>query len=235
MKILLLAAGKGERFTSQGFPPKPLIDVNGVQMWEHTLDNFLSHIPHKNYDVIIATKPEYGISSDVYTVVNLHEPQYGAAWSAENALREWQNCDEDLIILNIDQVIEFDWTQFEQIVQSGVNGLFHFIEPSNEYKWGRSVIDLQYYTVSAIIEKIPVSNYAHTGHYHFTSVSKFMHYARKLFSLNIKVNGEYFLSPIYNLMIADGEIIEPFFVDSFIPFGIPDELSEYLAFRKMIK
>ena len=238
MKILLLAAGKGERFTSNGFPPKPLIDINGVPMWEYTLNNFLSHIPHNNYEVIIATKSEYGITNDKYNVVNLEGQQYGATWSAIKALEQLADCNDDLIILNIDQVIKFDWKKFEEAIDSSngdSNVLFHFIEPENEYKWGRSAIDLQQYKVSAIVEKIPISNYAHTGHYHFSSVSKFIHYANKLISLDIKVNGEYFLSPIYNLMIADGEVINPFFVDQFIPFGIPDDLNSYLAFERSRK
>lgn len=229
MIVLLLAAGKGKRFTDVGYPPKPLIDVNGKPMWLAVLENFISQIPssRERYEVIVATKEEYLIESDKYMVVNLSGPQFGAAYSALEVLKQFPS-DKKLFILNVDQFIEFDWTSLDAMRAHCDGGLLHFDEPTGEYKWGRSVVGLNTFLVNAIVEKIPVSSLAHTGHYYFRSVDLFIKYATKLISMDFKVNSEYFLSPIYNLMIADGLKIGGVYVNKFVPIGIPDELERYI-------
>lgn len=240
MKIVLLAAGKGQRFLDDpecDYPVKPLIEIEGIPMWEYVLNNFTSQFDKEKFDVCVVTKEEYGIKHE--NVINLVGPQYGAAFSAYEALKNSQNCEEELLILNVDQLITFNDYDFLDIKYCKPAGiLFHFIEKERKYGWGRSVIDSPGYintlghmeaNVDAIVEKIPVSPYAHTGHYYFRRTGDFLHYAKKLMDLNIKVLDEYFLSPIYNLMIADGLWIAPFFVDTFEPLGTPEELRAYQA------
>lgn len=225
MKVLLLAAGEGRRFTYEGYPPKPLIEINSKPMWLYVLENFLSQIPPiENLDVIVATKKDYNIHSDKYTIINLEGPQFGAAFSALQALKKLDETDE-LFILNVDQLIEFDWNKI-QFIRGLDGGLLHFKETNKEFKWGRSISDGQ--LIRGIIEKIPVSEEAHTGHYYFASTDVFKKYAERLQELAIKVNNEFFLSPLYNLMIADGLKIGKVFVEKFVPIGIPEELKSYL-------
>lgn len=224
MNILLLAAGEGRRFTSVGYPPKPLIKIKENPMWLHVLENFINQIPVKELkNVIVATKAHYNIKSNKYTVINLEGPQFGAAFSALQALKNINNSDE-LFILNVDQLVKFDWNVVNSL-RDFDGGLLHFNEPNHEYKWGRSVSDGD--LIKAIIEKIPVSDEAHTGHYYFADTDLFIKYAERLIQLNIKINDEFFLSPIYNLMIADGLKIGKVFVNEFIPIGIPAELEAY--------
>lgn len=239
MNILLLAAGQGKRFTDAGYCPKPLIPVNGVPMWKHVLHNFLEQFfwPGKT-NVYVATKKEYNICSKNanYKVINLENEQFGAAWSAYDAL-DMSACDVDepLIILNCDQVIKYDGvSMYEQFKDCGKKfgdpggGLVHFHEPNKEEKWGRSLLS-EYGFINQIVEKTPVSDHAHAGYYYWGKTSDFFKYAQKLFSLDMKVNGEYFISPIYNLMIADGaRWIQPFYVDGFKGIGVPDDLEDYL-------
>lgn len=229
MIILLLAAGKGKRFTDVGYPPKPLINVNGKPMWLAVLENLVSQIPSskERYEVLIATKEEYQINSDDYKVINLNGPQFGAAYSALEVLKKFPS-EKELLILNVDQFIEFNWQSLGVMRAHCDGGLLHFHEPNGEYKWGRSVVGQNAFLINAIVEKIPVSDLAHTGHYYFRSVNLFIKYASKLIEMDFKFNNEYFLSPIYNLMIADGLKIGGVFVDKFIPIGIPEELEQYI-------
>ncbi len=238
MKILLLAAGKGQRFSDVGYPPKPLIPIHGKPMWEYVLDNFLSNFPRSEYsnkDILIVTKKEYNIQDPRFAVCNLVGQQFGALFSALAGLQEYSyltgfefNQNEELIILNVDQLIWFNWNIFNSIRHTTQDGiLFHFDERDSEFKWGRSTVSDG--VITSVVEKIPVSNYAHTGHYYFKTIKEFMNYAEQLIAKNIKVNDEFFLSPVYNLMIADNKLIRPFTVNKFIPIGIPDDLNRYLS------
>lgn len=228
MNVLLLAAGKGQRFLDAGYnKPKPLIEVNGVPMWKLVLDNILSQLNNVT-QVVIATKEEYGIVSDDYTVVNLVGEQKGAAWSALETYGNFKKPNENLLILNVDQLIEFNRLNFNTLLHTGKwDGiLMHFWEPNKETKWGRSELDD--WGIYKIVEKMPVTPFAHTGHYIFYDTEKFYSYAQEMIDLGIKVNGEYFLSPIYNLMIDDGMTVLPFMVDKFVGLGLPEDLEKYL-------
>ena len=227
-----MAAGKGERFSRVGYPPKPLITVNGKPMWKYVLDNFLMHLPRIEYDgkdILIVTKGEYSIKDDRFNVCNLVGPQFGALFSALAGLNQYSkfNQEEEIIILNVDQLILFNWNKFNSIRQGEQDGiLFHFNEQDREFKWGRSTIADE--VVTSVVEKVPVSDYAHTGHYYFKTIKDFINYANKTIDNNVKVNGEFFLSPVYNFMIADNKVIRPFTVDKFVPIGTPEELHKFM-------
>lgn len=233
MNVLLLAAEKGECFTSAGYQPKPLIDVNGKPMWRFVLDNFLEQFfwPGKT-NVYVATKAEYDINPQIepYHILRLYGPQFGAAWSAYDALdMSACNVDEPLIVLNCDQVIKYNGKSFWQsIIESSSQGsLLHFYEPNKETKWGRSILGTDDLLIQKIVEKEPVSPFAHTGHYFWAKTSDFFKYAQIIFEKDIKVNGEYFISPIYNLMIEDGKQVSSFFVSEFHGIGIPEDLERF--------
>lgn len=232
MKIVMLAAGKGQRFQDDvaiKYPAKPLIEINGVPMWQYVLDNFLSNMRDtSDCTAYVITREEYGIEH--HNVINLTGRQFGAAYSALEALKQFSDSDEELVIMNVDQLITFDYEDFDSLrFDSMVDGaLFHFYEPELKYGWGRSIRDSSADNILGIVEKIPVSPWAHTGHYYFRKTSDFVKYADKLIQLNIKVLDEFFLSPIYNLMIADKKSIHSVNVESFIPLGIPQELERYI-------
>ncbi len=236
MNILLLAAGKGQRFQDKGYVPKPLIKVNGVPMWRAVLNNFLEQFfwPGKT-NVYVVTKEEYDINNQIepYEIVALHGPQYGAAFSAKCAILKLKsenkiNINEPLLILNCDQFIKYDWRKMKQDLNHWKGALFHFYEPDGETKWGRSIID-ELGFVFEIVEKRPESDIAHCGYYYWSKTSDFIKYSEKMISLGIKINGEYFISPIYNLMIEDDVNINGFMVDEFIGIGIPEDLEGYLS------
>lgn len=228
MNILLLAAGKGQRFQDVGYPPKPLIELNGLPMWEAVLSNFLTQLPGE-HEVIVATKVEYEITSNKYKIVNLEGPQMGAAHSASQAAKHFKDQDAGLWVLNCDQFITFDGVALATLLaEKDPDGLLlHFNEPNGETKWGRSIIDNG--LITEIVEKTPVSPNAHTGHYYWRCTWWLEAGYKGIVCNNIKINGEFFISPIFNDMIECGATeIYPFFVEEFIGIGVPDDLEAYL-------
>lgn len=239
MNILLLAAGKGQRFLDVGYEKnKPLIEVNGVPMWKLVLDNVLTQLPDNlTYKAYIATKEEYGIVSDEHTVINLVGDQKGAAYSAVQAIiASGMDQNKPLMILNVDQLVFFSPSHFGMYMEGMEKGfydgfLLHFIEPNGENKWGRSVMvdPWQSAFIKEIVEKTPVSHYAHTGHYIYKKTYDFVHYATIMMKDDYKINGEYFISPAYNYMLADNKKLTVALVNRFVGLGLPEDLKKFLS------
>ena len=58
--------------------------------------------------------------------------------------------------------------------------------------------------VTNVIEKEVISKEANVGLYHFGTGKLFMKYAREMIDNNILVKNEFYIAPMYNLMIRDG-------------------------------
>ena len=234
MNVLILAAGKGQRFQDKGYPAKPLIEVDGRPMWEFVLNNTINQLPH-NWPVTtyVATKSEYNIKSDEHNIINLKGQQFGALYSALMCMK-YMDKSKSLLILNCDQLIDYDTNMLKhwlenKLFDNGVDGfLFQFDEPLLEPKWGRTVFHDGSDLIAQIVEKTPVTQHAHTGHYYFQNTAEFERYGWRTIGKGVKVNNEYFLSPVYNEMIADGKKIRAFWVNEFIPLGVPAELEGFL-------
>ena len=77
-------------------------------------------------------------------------------------------------------------------------------------------------------EKSVISNNASVGLYHFKSGKLFVKYAKKMIEGNVKTNNEYYICPLYNLLIEDGLKIYTSEVEKMHVFGTPDEYNFFI-------
>ena len=121
MNILIPMAGEGSRFSKEGFQfPKPLIDVNGKPMIQRVVENmnydnahyiFLVRKSHiEKYEGLVGTLEQ--ITNKRSSIVNVESLTEGAACTALLA-EELINSDEDLLIANSDQIIEYEPQNFQ--------------------------------------------------------------------------------------------------------------------------
>ena len=118
MKILIPMAGEGSRFANEGYTfPKPLIDVNGKPMIQTVVENldfdaeyiFLVRDSHlEKYDGLSDTLQR--ITNGKCRIVSVGKSD-GAARTALEA-REFIDNDEDLLIANSDQFVEYSAENF---------------------------------------------------------------------------------------------------------------------------
>ena len=119
MKILIPMAGEGSRFAKEGYTfPKPLIDVKGKPMIQTVVENldfdceyiFLVREEHiEKYSGLLDTLDRITNGNFKYVVVDrLTE---GAACTALLA-EEFIDSDEDLLIANSDQIVEYESKNF---------------------------------------------------------------------------------------------------------------------------
>ena len=57
--------------------------------------------------------------------------------------------------------------------------------------------------VIEVAEKNRISNYISTGLYYFKSSNTFFKYAHQLIDMNIRVNGEFYIIPVYELLLKN--------------------------------
>ena len=86
--------------------------------------------------------------------------------------------------------------------------------------------------VTEVAEKKPISNIATCGIYWYRRGSDFVKYADQMIEKDIRVNGEFYIAPVYNELIKDGKTLIPFYVHEMWGIGTPEDLRHYLENKK---
>ena len=238
MKILIPMAGEGSRFAKEGYTfPKPLIDVQGKPMIQLVVENlnfdaeyiFLVRKEHIEKYLGLRTTLER-ITNGRFKIVEVNGLTEGAACTALLA-KEFIDNDEDLLIANSDQVLEYSSENFSMMKTlvdiDGMVFTFHDVHP----KWS-FVKTNSYGFITEIAEKNPISDIATCGIYWYRRGSDFVSAAERMIKKNIRTNNEFYIAPVYNEMIEDGCKLIPFFVHKMHGIGTPEDLNTYLNYRR---
>jgi NDP-sugar pyrophosphorylase family protein len=239
MKVLIPMAGEGSRFAKEGYTfPKPLIDVNGKPMIQTVVENldfdceyiFLVRKEHiEKYDGMLHTLGR--ITNDRFRYVVVDGLTEGAACTALLA-EKYINNDEDLLIANSDQYIQYQPENFKALktltdVDSAVF-TFNAVHP----KWSFVKTNSRGF-VTQVAEKKPISDIATCGIYWYRKGSDFIKYAKQMIEKNIRVNNEFYIAPVYNELLEDGKTLVPFYVHEMWGIGTPEDLRYFLEnYRK---
>ena len=234
MKILIPMAGEGSRFAKEGYTfPKPLIDVNGKPMIQAVVENldfdaeyiFLVRKEHlKKYAGLEKTLQR--ITNNKCKIVEVDSLTEGAACTALLA-KKIINCDDDLLIANSDQIIEYSLDNFKTLKNmTNVDAIvfsFNAVHP----KWSFVKVNSRG-IATEVAEKNPISDIATCGIYWYRKGSDFVKYAEAMIEKNIRVNNEFYIAPVYNELILDGKVLIPYYVHEMHGIGTPEDLNNYL-------
>ena len=150
----------------------------------------------------------------------------GAACTALLA-KEYIDNDEDLLIANSDQFIEYESENFNAFKNmTDVDSMvfaFNDVHP----KWSFVKTNSRGY-VTEVAEKKPISDIATCGIYWYRKGSDFVKYAENMIKKDIRVNDEFYIAPVYNELIKDGKTLIPFYVHEMWGLGTPEDLKRYL-------
>jgi dTDP-glucose pyrophosphorylase len=235
MKILIPMAGEGSRFAKEGYTfPKPLIDVNGKPMIQVVTENldfdatyiFLVRKEHlQKYSGLKTTLDR--ITNGNFEIVEVDGLTEGAACTTLLA-KKLINDDDELLIANSDQVVEYSAENFKLLKSlTNVDGIiftFNAIHP----KWSFVRVNSRG-IITELQEKNPISNIATCGIYWYKKGCDYVKYTEQMIEKNIKVNNEFYVAPVYNEYISDGKILIPFYVNKMYGIGTPEDLNVYLG------
>ena len=235
MNVLMPMAGAGSRFTKAGYTfPKPLIDVDGKPMIQLVVENL-----NIDANFIFVVQREHRIKFNLNSLLKLIAPRCtvvevdgmteGAACTALLA-KEFINNDSPLFFANSDQFVEWDSNDFfYKMNESRVDGGIPIFKATHP-KW--SFVKLgEHGLVELVKEKDPISDNATVGFYYWSKGRDFVRSAEKMIAKDIRVNGEFYVCPVYNEAIEDGLKISGYNIEKMWGIGTPEDLNFFLQYK----
>jgi len=233
--LIIPMAGRGKRFEEQGYIfPKPLIEVNNKLMIEYVLENFGSI---KDLNHVFIVLEEHDKQFQISTVLKQLVPSArikilpaiteGAAQTVLT-VDELISDDEDIIVCNCDQWLEWDACDFlEKARNYGGHTIVTFtsIHPKFSY------VKYDGTRVTEVKEKVPISSIATTGIYYWKTWKDFKWGANSMIEKNRRTKGEFYVCPVYQEHVERGDNIQiyPVVMHS---LGTPEDLREFTEWHR---
>lgn len=249
MKILLTLSGNSERFTSKGYPIKQLIDINGKNILNYVLDMFDGCA---DKDFIFLTRKndifKYGLEAAILNlksgaaIYSIEQNNYGPVYSISNIFHKIPD-DEEIIISYTDVNQKIDFQNFisfcRQTKSDGCLVTHEGFHPHKLYNKSFAFLRTNDIDVLEIQEKkafteVSDNEPASSGIYYFKTGKLLKKYFHELMNRKISVNGEYYVTLPYNLMIKEGLKVTHYNKGKFISFGIPDDIDCFKAWQTII-
>lgn len=244
MKIVVPMAGSGRRFNDY-LSLKPLIIVEGKPMIEHAV-GFID--PVDEHEFIFICNEKHFHNTDMHEVLNripiarktiLSIPDHSKGPSFSNLFAFNELADEDEVLVTYCDTIQvLDFDKFLQRIRKekpdGAIFTFKGFHPASlgETYYGYLRVDPEGY-MEELREKLSFTNArmeepASSGVYYFSRAELFKRYTREILSdSRHAVNGEYYASLPFNLMVRDGFKVLSYPVEKFISLGIPRDYELY--------
>ena len=229
--LLVPMAGLGSRFKKEGYEvPKQFIYVKDKQLIDISLEcidmsecNLIFVIRDEqiyNYNADKVLKNKFGENIKIVVTDGLTKGSVCSCLLAEKYI------DNDLpLIIHTLDIQFFPKLDPKTLIGSNVDGtLLTFKSNSSNYSYAS--LDSQG-MVKQTAEKKVISDKACVGIYYFAKGSQFCKYARQMIDKKITTKGEFYISPLYNLLIEDGLNINNIDVEKIHIFGTPKEFEFY--------
>ena len=229
--ILVPMAGLGSRFIKEGFKvPKQIINIKD----KHLIDISLDCLNYKDCNLIFVLRDEHVYNhhmdellmkkfGDDISIVVLDQLTDGSVCSCLFAESLIDN-DAPLVIHTLDIEFRpvFDPHVMETLDADGL--ILTFKSNSTNYSYAQLDKDGN---VTRTEEKKAISPNACVGIYGFKKGSDFCKYAREMIDRDLRTKNEFYISPLYNILIEHGKKIVTEDVDKMHIFGTPDEYHFY--------
>ena len=225
--LLLPIAGRAQRFLNEGYTmPKPLI----MSKDKHIIDWSMKSIDTSECNVIFAVRLEHinnfsiddilrnKFGEDIKIVV-IDRVTDGSVSTCLLA-KEYIDNDLPLIIYTPDVYFENQFSPSE--IPEDLEGFlltFKANSPAHSY------VELDNEGLALkTAEKEVISQNAAVGVYYYKTGKAFVEYAEEMIRKNIRTKGEFYICPMYNLMIRDGAKVGIKQVEKMHVLGTPAEL-----------
>ncbi|HLL06551.1 MAG TPA: NTP transferase domain-containing protein [Myxococcaceae bacterium] len=239
LHVLMPMAGLGSRFSEAGFTtPKPLIPVDGMPMFLKALSSLDGWDMERVFTVVLRRQHE--TEFQLGTLLQKHLPSCRVVLLENMTRGAVETClaaehlmegSRGLLVMDCD--LWFRSLTYRDLVRASLEdkdplsgGLLTFEAKDARYSYAQ----LEGGRVVRTAEKQVISDSAITGAYYFATEQHFLRVAKALMARNLSSEmKEYYLSLLYNLLLAEGGQVKAARVESFASFGTPEELRRYEA------
>ncbi|QQR49842.1 NTP transferase domain-containing protein [bacterium] len=234
-------SGIGKRFIEAGYTdPKPLIKVDGKPIIEHVVNLF----PGEHNFIFICnqehlqTTAMYDILQKIAptgTIVGIPKHKKGPVY-AVSQITDLIDDNEEVIVNYCDFSMAWDYNDFLRNTRlrnaDGAIPAYKGFHPHMLHDPNYAFIKDEAEWLLEIKEKAPftdnkMNEYASTGTYYFKRGALVKKYFPELMDLDINVNGEYYVSLVYNLLKHDGLNVSVYPIQHMLQWGTPSDLAEY--------
>ncbi len=233
--VVIPAAGQGSRFASAGWrKPKPFIDVAGKPMIERVMENAM---PVGSRCIVLLRQEHMDVEPGVVAGIRGRAQIVPVEKLTEGTLctlllaRKLIAPEDSILVVNSDQLVDFSVDAFvNDCLDRDLDGsILVFRDKQKDPKWSFAKVG-DAGLVTAVAEKVAISDLATVGMYFFRRADAFISAAIDMIVANDRVNNEFYTCPVYNYMIADGARIGVYEVpmDAMHGLGIPADLTEYM-------
>lgn len=236
INIVIPMAGRGSRFIKAGYQiPKPLLDIHGKHMIEVVTRNIMPDCVHRFIYICLEEHLErYPLEKCLHRIspeciiLPVKEVTEGAACTVLLAEPYIDNEDQ-LMIANSDQYVDININDYLSC-EKNYDGLIMTMY-ADDPKW--SFIKYgENHLVTVVKEKEVISNEATVGIYNFKRGHDFVKYAHEMINNDERVNGEFYVAPVYNRYIKNGGKISFFNIgkenEGMYGLGIPEDLESFI-------
>ena len=242
MKVVIPMSGMSSRFAAAGYDiPKYLIEVDGRMVIEHIVNLyprdsdfvFIINDKHKKETNIVEVLDKL---VDKKKIVTIPRHKKGPVFSVSE-FDELIDDEEEVIVNYCDFSIYWDYGNFKAFVDATecdgcvicYTGFHPHMLGSDNYAFCRTDENNK---ILEVREKQPftddkMSEFASAGNYYFRKGSYIKKYFKQLMDEDININGEYYVSLIYNLLIQDGLNNLVYEVPYMLQWGTPFDLDIY--------
>lgn len=245
MQIIIPMSGEGSRFKAAGYQTlKPLIPVNGKPIIEYVVDLFPG-----DHEFLFICREDHAVQynlttylpslSQKATVVTIKPHKLGPVYAALQAKNEIKR-DIPILLSYCDYFMKWDFDAFiEKTTKSNDDGNVicytgfhpHLLHSKNVYAGCRINEENR---LLEIREKYSFEEDKMTGHhsagaYYFKSGQLMLDYFIKSMEADNSLNGEFYASMVYNLLLQDHLKVNVYDeVSHFCQWGTPEDLEEFL-------
>ena len=256
MKIIIPMSGLGSRFIAAGYQdPKPLIKVHNKPIIEWVVKMFPDGDDEKNEFIFICRKEHVENTNIVAElerikpnakIVTIENHKRGPVYAVSKVFDLVKN-DEPVLISYCDYYMRWNFADFKKtVLQLGADGAVpcytgfhpHLIPQKNLYA-GCLIDDKNY--LQEIREKFSFAQdkskgFHSPGVYFFKNGAVLKKYFQMALDEDLSLNGEYYASLVYQLMLRDKlKIFVYDKIDYFCQWGTPEDLQEYLFWVEQVK
>lgn len=233
LQIVMPMAGRGERFKGYSPLPKPAIPVAGKPMVQWAIES-LPVEGAEFHAVVLGEHAEVltmiiaiGTAVRQGSIIPIPDVTEGAACTVLKA-EPYLRPDEPLLIADCDRYAEVDWRAFFLFAKwRRADAAIATFRDVGSPRWSYSLLDADGY-VERVAEKEPIGDMANAGFYFWLQASDFFDSARRMIAADDRVNGEFYVAPVYNHSKGRTIVFE---VANFEPLGTPEDVRAFEARR----
>ena len=236
MQVIISMAGLGSRFSERGFvTPKHMIKIDNKTLIEMAveslnIDGKYIFIIRKSENIeenenLKALLKKLKCESEIIEIDYVTEGPASSCYLAKDIL----NLEEELIVSNCDQILEWDSNNF--LIETRNKDLVCSVLTYNSDNPKNSFIKCDDNNNAIIIkEKEVISDYALVGVHYFKKANFFINSYEEVYKNNIKTNNEFYVSNVCNNLIKTQKVGHVLLKDNekYHSTGTPDCYFKYL-------